>query len=737
MSQSETAPPKDYFQFFLSDDSDRITNYPNELINNHDRLSRVHIMSQLLDSVPDFICEKTNLKKHLNILNLQRNIIQTISPKISYLSNLTHLFLSGNRISQLPDSFQNLKNIKYLALNNNLFTEFPNVICSITSLSYLTMDQNEIQNWPTNIHLLQNLEYLSLIQNKITTLPSSLSHLNNLTTFKISHNQLKKISPNLVFSKLEVLFASNNLLKTLPICLLCGSSLIYVDVSYNKIKCLPVILHRDVILRLNGNEILFKNDFNRDSEIGKLVSFSNVPKLETLCKELVGSDDKNLYCETCNKKIKIARFGLWKLEKFQFFPYWASSDFCSFDCFDRKTKLLEEPFQFLSFDSLLRLQESSLDQSFSFPHFVKLISSSNLDLDYLDLYIMDSFTKHQQVTSSELKLFAECQKLKEFLKDHLSDLSKLDSIKSFWICLIILSDPKHKSEEWEFWIDKGIVGRIIAEKNVDLFFRACCFFVSPENCLMIVNQCMRYLIRIDKNKQNWNVNYFCFIKILTIYQDNFTNYTGFDLESYDTLLSDIPKGFECRMPFATYDVLYKRVQISNILPMNEHFIDGLIEFLENHLDKEFMMDKWPQFVFWVDLLFANDLENQVLSKKILHNRIVCFALMDFYDSLSLFTPKDDEKEDYLRSFNLLSNFVENDLFCVKQQAIAIAINQLPDLIVHPLVENQLPLYLPSSLMATNFFINNDFVNELADTISDLIFFDSDPCSTNALSIILI
>ncbi|XP_049386671.1 receptor-like protein 9DC3 [Solanum stenotomum] len=227
--------------------------------------------------------------KHLTRLHLYSNSFSGEIPDVfSNLQNLRYLDLSSNSFSgEIPDVFSNLQELRYLDLSYNNFNgSFPASILSLTHLEYLRLSSNSISgplpsnqsiqkltsvdlsynslngtipSWVFSLPLLSSvslqhnqfrgladeviktnptLKELHLSNNQLSgSFPQSLVNLTNLETLGISSNNITiDEGMNITFLSLSSLFLSSCQLKDFPHFLRNVKTLVYLDISNNKIR---------------------------------------------------------------------------------------------------------------------------------------------------------------------------------------------------------------------------------------------------------------------------------------------------------------------------------------------------------------------------------------------------------------------------------------------------------------------------------------------------------------------
>uniref|UniRef100_A0A7N5JNP5 Lumican n=1 Tax=Ailuropoda melanoleuca TaxID=9646 RepID=A0A7N5JNP5_AILME len=152
--------------------------------------------------------------------------------------------------------------IKYLYLRNNQLEGIAdNAFENVTDLEWLILDNNQLKN--SNIKgkvfaKLKNLKKLHLNRNNLTEVVGPLP--NTLDDLQLTHNQISKINPNTLegLVNLTVIHLQHNELSegTLSGVFKGLKSLLYLDLSFNKLTKLPIGLpHNLLMLYFDNNQI--------------------------------------------------------------------------------------------------------------------------------------------------------------------------------------------------------------------------------------------------------------------------------------------------------------------------------------------------------------------------------------------------------------------------------------------------------------------------------------------------
>jgi hypothetical protein len=278
-------------------------------------------------------------------INLSQCNLATLPGEIGFCHHLEEIILMANQIESLPETLKDCKSLKYLRMSfrsfNSLLDSYmenliskgqiksehiPMVVFELEMIHELDLKHTKINNFPENT--LKNLKHLYLDYNyfenfaqqqTILALATSTSSINAAST---PTNMLQPppttlITPPSVFtlmsSTLNVLTISNNLLKEIPIELLCLSNLEILDLSFNFIKKLPQnfsALSKLKELYLNDNKLIVLN-----ASIGLL---KNLKKLSLNNNEMVDFVEEITFKKTIEIQIGIPEcvYDLVELEYF-------------------------------------------------------------------------------------------------------------------------------------------------------------------------------------------------------------------------------------------------------------------------------------------------------------------------------------------------------------------------------------------------------------------------------------
>ncbi|XP_063153631.1 fibromodulin [Candoia aspera] len=257
-------------------------------------------------------CDTRNLKylpfvpSRMKYAYFQNNQIVAIQEgAFDNATSLEWLALHGNQITSEKMGkrvFAKLKNLERLYLDHNNLTKMPYPLPQ--SLRELHLAYNQINKIPSNaLEGLANLTALYLSHNQIQEIGSNLKGLNSLILADLSYNQLRRV-PDGLPSSLEQLYLEHNHINTIPedyfkvspkllyvrmshnILTNEGlspnafntSSLLELDLSYNRLQKIPRVSTSLENLYLQGNKI---NEFTINS-FCSFVDIMNFSKLQVL-----------------------------------------------------------------------------------------------------------------------------------------------------------------------------------------------------------------------------------------------------------------------------------------------------------------------------------------------------------------------------------------------------------------------------------------------------------------------
>ncbi|KAL3323078.1 hypothetical protein AABB24_040268, partial [Solanum stoloniferum] len=168
---------------------------------------------QFSGSIPDSI---GNLTQIMELILSNNHFTGHIPSTISKLKHLTNLDLYHNSFSgEIPNVFSNLQELRYLYLSNNSFIgPFPASILSLTQLYSLDLSSNSLSGpLPSNQSMLQKLNFVDLSYNSLNgTIPSWVFSLPLLSSVSLQHNRFRGLADEVIKTNptLKELHLSNN-----------------------------------------------------------------------------------------------------------------------------------------------------------------------------------------------------------------------------------------------------------------------------------------------------------------------------------------------------------------------------------------------------------------------------------------------------------------------------------------------------------------------------------------------
>ncbi len=227
--------------------------------------------------------------KEIQWLELCNNYLDTISPDIAKLCNLSAVDISRNPFKKFPDAVCLLHALKELCACACNLTALPSSFVSIIQLDHLRLDANEFEVFPEVICECKNLRYLSMANNKLAELPRSFAKLQNLFVLYLGDNKFKTF-PKVVceIEGLCRLALCDNQLTELPLAMTKLLNLTVLSLGGNDLPSIPLLLGD--LPRLGYILILGQRIFHRASRyldetydvIGYLQQRKEIPRLSVI-----------------------------------------------------------------------------------------------------------------------------------------------------------------------------------------------------------------------------------------------------------------------------------------------------------------------------------------------------------------------------------------------------------------------------------------------------------------------
>ncbi|XP_070696348.1 fibromodulin [Pempheris klunzingeri] len=194
--------------------------------------------------------------KNLDRLLLDHNELTRMPPNLP--KSVMDLRLGHNKISKIQsNSFEGMANLTILQLQANVIEDVGGVFKGLKSLSMLDMRKNKLRKIPDNLP--QRLQQLYLEFNNIESVPAGfLTMYPKLQFVRLAHNKLTdKGLPSNVFNI---------------------STLVELDLSFNKLEKIPVVSRNLENLYLQANKI---KEFSLSS-FCSIIDMANFSKLRML-----------------------------------------------------------------------------------------------------------------------------------------------------------------------------------------------------------------------------------------------------------------------------------------------------------------------------------------------------------------------------------------------------------------------------------------------------------------------
>ncbi|XP_068454374.1 fibromodulin [Clinocottus analis] len=205
--------------------------------------------------------------RHLGRLLLDHNQLTRVPPNLP--KSLTDLRLGHNKISKVPPgSFEGMADLDTLQLRGNVVEDAGGAFKGLPSLTMLDMRENKLRKIPDDLP--DTLQQLYLEFNDIESVPVGFLTANPKLQFvRLAHNQLTdKGLPSNVFNV---------------------STLVELDLSFNKLEKIPVVSRNLENLYLHANKI---KEFSLSSFCGPMdmIHFSRLRMLRLESNEISAKD---------------------------------------------------------------------------------------------------------------------------------------------------------------------------------------------------------------------------------------------------------------------------------------------------------------------------------------------------------------------------------------------------------------------------------------------------------------
>jgi Leucine-rich repeat (LRR) protein len=97
---------------------------------------------------------------NLQHLNLSRNKLKEIAPRVFQFSQLRTLILANNEIMRLSSVIEKLANLEYLSLAGNYIEQLPAELYCLTALTHLDLSANKIRTVRPGIRALAKVRVI-------------------------------------------------------------------------------------------------------------------------------------------------------------------------------------------------------------------------------------------------------------------------------------------------------------------------------------------------------------------------------------------------------------------------------------------------------------------------------------------------------------------------------------------------------------------------------------------------
>ncbi|RXM90826.1 Fibromodulin [Acipenser ruthenus] len=193
--------------------------------------------------------------------------------------NLDRLYLDHNNLTRVPTPLP--RSLSDLRLSNNKINKIhPNTFEGLENLTSLLLNYNQIPDIGTALKGLKSLSLLDLSNNKLKKLPGNLP--DRLHQLYLEFNKINAIPDDYFrkFPKLQYVRLSNNELtdKGIPSNTFNTTSLIELDLSYNRLQKIPSVNTNLEHLYLQANEIT-EFSINSFCQVIDIMSFSRLQVL--------------------------------------------------------------------------------------------------------------------------------------------------------------------------------------------------------------------------------------------------------------------------------------------------------------------------------------------------------------------------------------------------------------------------------------------------------------------------
>jgi Leucine-rich repeat (LRR) protein len=168
-------------------------------------------------------------------LDLSHNNLRDVSSGLRFY-NLEILSLYGNKLDSTPNFILASRKLRKLDLGFNRIKTINSSIAKLSNLEFFSIPNNEVAAMSEEMGMLSKLEFLYMPGNRLETMPVSMSKL-PLKEVDVEFNKLKIVPPCIFgMSRLEGLYASDNLIESLPRAFVDLRNLKVLHIDSNKIE---------------------------------------------------------------------------------------------------------------------------------------------------------------------------------------------------------------------------------------------------------------------------------------------------------------------------------------------------------------------------------------------------------------------------------------------------------------------------------------------------------------------
>ncbi|KAL6456722.1 hypothetical protein MHYP_G00352660 [Metynnis hypsauchen] len=254
------------------------------------RMKYVYLQNNQISGITDGVFDNATglvwIILHMNQLKSDK-----ISNKVfTKLPKLERLFLHHNKLDRIPEGLP--RSLQDLRMNHNNISSIPaDSFRGMTNLTALRLQSNAIEDLGGALESLQSLTFLDLRGNQLTKIPEHLPL--NLSQLYLEHNRISTVPVNFLQNRPELRFVrlSHNQLTDsgIPPNTFNVSTLMELDLSYNKLEKIPAISTNLMNLYLQANHI---KEFSISSfcRVVDMANYSNLRVLRLEANEISSRD---------------------------------------------------------------------------------------------------------------------------------------------------------------------------------------------------------------------------------------------------------------------------------------------------------------------------------------------------------------------------------------------------------------------------------------------------------------